>query len=43
MKKLTQKEIGIRISEIRKSKEYSQEDLAKMLKINRPAITQIER
>jgi len=42
MKKLTQKEIGIRISEIRKSKEYSQEDLAKMLKINRPAITQIE-
>jgi len=42
MKNMTQKEIGKRISEIRKSKGYSQDDLAKMLKINRPAITQIE-
>lgn len=42
MKNITQKEIGKRISEIRKDKGYSQSDLAKMLKINRPAITQIE-
>jgi len=39
---MTQKEIGKRIAEIRKSKGYSQTDLAKMLNINRPAITQIE-
>jgi len=39
---MTQKEIGKRIAEISKSKGYSQDDLAKMLKINRPAITQIE-
>ncbi|MFW5793771.1 MAG: type II toxin-antitoxin system antitoxin SocA domain-containing protein [Bacteroidota bacterium] len=42
MKKLTQKEIGRRISEIRKSKGYSQYDLAKMLNISRPSLTQIE-
>ncbi len=39
---MTQKEIGKRIAEIRKSKGYSQDDLAKMLNINRPAMTQIE-
>ncbi len=42
MKKMTQKEIGKRIAEIRKSKGYSQGDLAKMLNISRPSITQIE-
>jgi transcriptional regulator with XRE-family HTH domain len=42
MEKLTQKEIGRRISEIRKSKGYSQDDLAKILKISRPSLTQIE-
>ena len=42
MEKLTQKEIGRRISEIRKSKGYSQDDLAKMLNISRPSLTQIE-
>ena len=39
---LTQKEIGRRISEIRKSKGYSQDDLAKLLNISRPSLTQIE-
>lgn len=42
MEKLTQKEIGRRISEIRKSKGYSQDELAKMLNISRPSLTQIE-
>ncbi len=42
MEKLTQKEIGRRISEIRKNKGYSQDDLAKMLNMNRPSLTQIE-
>jgi len=42
MEKLTQKEIGRRISEIRKNKGYSQNDLAKMLNISRPSLTQIE-
>lgn len=42
MKKLTQKEIGIRIAEIRKSKGYSQENLAKLLNMSRPSLTQIE-
>ncbi len=42
MEKLTQKEIGRRIAEIRKNKGYSQGDLAKMLDINRPSLTQIE-
>ena len=42
MKTITQKEIGQRISELRKSKGYSQDDLAKMLDISRPSLTQIE-
>jgi transcriptional regulator with XRE-family HTH domain len=42
MEKLTQKEIGRRISEIRKNKGYSQENLAKLLNISRPSLTQIE-
>lgn len=42
MKTITQKEIGIRISELRKSKGYSQEDLAKLLNISRPSLTQVE-
>ena len=42
MKTITQKEIGKRISELRKSKGYSQYDLAKMLNISRPSLTQIE-
>ena len=35
-------EIGSRISNLRKSKGYSQNDLAKLLKISRPSLTQIE-
>jgi len=42
MKTITQKEIGQRISELRKSKGFSQFDLAKMLDISRPSLTQIE-
>ena len=42
MKTITQKEMGQRISELRKSKGYSQDDLAKMLEISRPSLTQIE-
>lgn len=42
METITQKEIGQRISELRKSKGYSQGDLAKMLDISRPSLTQIE-
>lgn len=42
MKAITQKEIGKRISELRKSKAYSQDDLAKMLNISRSSLTQIE-
>ncbi|MDA3866711.1 MAG: helix-turn-helix transcriptional regulator, partial [Salinivirgaceae bacterium] len=42
MKTITQKEIGQRISELRKSKGYSQDDLAKMLDISRSSLTQIE-
>jgi len=42
MKIITQKEIGQRISELRKSKGYSQDNLAKMLNISRPSLTQIE-
>lgn len=42
MKTITQKEIGQRISELRKSKGYSQDDLAKMLDISRTSITQME-
>jgi transcriptional regulator with XRE-family HTH domain len=40
--KLSQKQIGQRISEIRKMKGLSQEDLAKSVKISRPSLAQIE-
>jgi transcriptional regulator with XRE-family HTH domain len=42
MKTITQKELGCRISELRKSKGYSQDELAKILEISRPSFTQIE-
>lgn len=42
MKTITQKEIGQRISKLRKSKGYSQDDLARLLEISRPSLTQIE-
>ena len=42
MNAITQKEIGKRISELRKSKGYSQDGLSKMLNISRPSLTQIE-
>lgn len=42
MKTITQKELGVRISELRKSKGYSQDDLARLLEISRPSLTQIE-
>ncbi len=40
--KLSQKQIGQRITELRKMKGLSQEDLAKNVKISRPSLTQIE-
>jgi len=40
--KLSQKQIGQRITELRKRKGLSQEDLAKSVKISRPSLTQIE-
>jgi transcriptional regulator with XRE-family HTH domain len=40
--KLTQKKIGQRITEVRKMKGLSQEDLAKSIKISRPSLAQIE-
>lgn len=40
--KLSQKQIGQRIAELRKMKGLSQEDLAKSVKISRPSLTQIE-
>ncbi len=40
--KLTQKQIGQRITELRKRKGFSQEDLAKSVKISRPSLAQIE-
>jgi transcriptional regulator with XRE-family HTH domain len=40
--KLSQKQIGQRITELRKLKGLSQEDLAKRVKISRPSLTQIE-
>ena len=40
--KLSQKQIGKRISELRKLKGLSQEDLAKSVKISRPSLAQIE-
>lgn len=39
---LNQKEIGKRISELRKFKGYSQQELANKLEISRPVVTQIE-
>lgn len=40
--KLSQKQIGQRITELRKMKGFSQEDLAKRVKISRPSLAQIE-
>jgi len=40
--KLSQKQIGRRITELRKMKGLSQEDLAKSVKISRPSLAQIE-
>ncbi len=40
--KLSQKQIGQRITELLKMKGLSQEDLAKSVKISRPSLTQIE-
>lgn len=40
--KLSQKQIGQRITELRKKKGLSQEDLAKSVKISRPSLAQIE-
>jgi transcriptional regulator with XRE-family HTH domain len=40
--KLSQKQIGLRITELRKMKGLSQEDLAKSVKISRPSLAQIE-
>ncbi len=40
--KLTQKQIGQRITELRKKKGLSQEDLAKSVKLSRPSLAQIE-
>lgn len=40
--KLSQKQIGQRIAELRKIKGLSQEDLAKNIKISRPSLAQIE-
>ena len=39
---LSQKQIGQRITELRKMKRLSQEDLAKRVKISRPSLAQIE-
>ncbi len=40
--KITQKQIGQRICDLRKQKGLSQEDLAKKVKISRPSLAQIE-
>lgn len=40
--KLSQKQIGKRVAELRKVKGMSQEDLAKSVKISRPSLAQIE-
>lgn len=42
MKTITRKELGGRISELRKGKGYTQGELAKLLEISRPSFTQIE-
>lgn len=39
---LTQKQLGKRLSSLRKKKGWSQEDLAKRIKISRPSLAQIE-
>ncbi len=39
---LSKKDIGMRLAEIRKSKGLSQDELAKLLNISRPSLTQIE-
>jgi transcriptional regulator with XRE-family HTH domain len=39
---LTQKQIGQRLMDLRKSKGLSQEDLARLVNISRPSLTQIE-
>lgn len=39
---ISQDQIGQRISELRKRKQFSQEDLAKLVGISRPSLTQIE-
>ena len=41
-KTLSQKQIGRRVAEIRKVKGLSQEELAKIIKISRPSLAQIE-
>jgi transcriptional regulator with XRE-family HTH domain len=40
--KLTKKDIGFRVTELRKRKGLSQEDLAKQVQISRSSLTQIE-
>ena len=40
--KLLQKQIGQRITELRRMKGFSQEDLAKSVNISRPSLAQIE-
>ncbi|OFY96946.1 MAG: hypothetical protein A2309_09610, partial [Bacteroidetes bacterium RIFOXYB2_FULL_35_7] len=40
--KLSQKQIGQRLTSLRKMKGFSQEDLAKSMKISRPSLAQIE-
>ena len=40
--KLSQKQIGLRITELRKMRGLSQEELAKQVSISRPSLTQIE-
>ncbi len=42
MQTIFQKELGGRISELRKIKGYSQDELAKLIEISRPSLTQIE-
>ncbi len=42
MKAISKNELGVRISELRKIKGYSQDELAKLLDISRPSLTQIE-
>ena len=40
--KLSQKDIGRRLAELRKSRGFSQDDLAKIVKISRSSLAQIE-